>query len=52
MIGAQAYYRNCGFVHFIEEVKRGKKMSKVTLAILMVIAISVMVISLIIYRFF
>ena len=24
MIGAQAYYRNCGFVDFIEEVKGGK----------------------------
>jgi hypothetical protein len=25
MIGAQAYYRNCGFVHFIEEVKSTTK---------------------------
>jgi len=32
MIGAQAYYRNCGFVHFIEEVK-GKKMTKFDLRI-------------------
>ena len=22
MIGAQAYYRNCGFVHFIEERRK------------------------------
>ena len=26
MIGAQAYYRNCGFVHFIEEQKKRKEM--------------------------
>ena len=28
MIGAQAYYRNCGFVHFIWEEKENEMQNK------------------------